>query len=135
MASMNKNAFGRLMVVLIANTTSITVCFLGLVIISNLVLNQTIGETGTNLAVSVLLLSAVFAGEQVLSRYVGKVLMYSIVAGSSFVLLTVLGGLMMDGCFQNPMRNLVVIITGTALSVAITRNGDRRRNRRKFRYR
>ena len=132
---MKKNTFGRLMIVLIANTTSITVCFLGLVIISNLVLNQTIGEAGTNLAVSVLLLSAVFAGEQVLSRYVGKVLMYSIVAGSSFVLLTVLGGLMMDGCFQNPMRNLVVIITGTALSVAITGNGDRRRNRRKFRYR
>lgn len=135
MVNKKTNTFDRLIIVLIANVVSVTVCLLGLVVISYAVLKQTIGESGMDLVVPVLVLCAVFMGEQILSRHVDKVLLHSVIAGSLFVVLLAVCGLTMEGSFQGFMRNLVAVFAGTALSVTIKGRRGKRKKRNKLGYR
>lgn len=121
---------------ILAAVVVITVTFvLGLVIISHMILNEKIAESGADASIAVLLFCAVFIGGQVLLKVEERKMIDPIVVGVIIVVMMVLGGFMMDGEFRNIMRNLIAVCVGCALSVLRFVKGPRKKRRRNIGYR
>ena len=133
----NKKTNGKngLAVALAANGVSVGTCMLGLVLVSFMVLNQTIGDTGTNAAIIGVVLCATFLGARVLSILNEKTIVFSAIAGVNTLILMVIGGFLMEGNFQGIARNLIAVVVGVVLSLALRRKEGMKKKYKKIGYR
>ena len=126
---------GKIGGTLAAVAATIVVCMLGIAVMTNLLLNGKMVLSSIDLSMDGLLLIAVFVGSQVLFKIEERRLIYSIIVGAIVVIMTVLSGFMMDGEFQNIIRNLIAVTAGCVLSVLRFLKGHRKKRGRSVGYR
>lgn len=135
MARRGARSLGNIGSILAAVVVTAVVCIFGLVIISHVILNEMIAESGADASIAVLLFCAVFIGGQVLFKNEERKLIYPVVVGAIVVIMMMFGGFLMDGEFQNISRNLIIVSIGCTLSTLRFLKGSRKKRGRNIGYR
>ena len=121
--------------IIISVATIAAVCALGLAVISHMILNGRVDESGVDISMVVLLFLAAFLGGRVwITVKEGNKINLFLVGLIATILLGV-GGFTMEGEFQNIIRNLVSISSGCLISTFQVKNEFRKNRKRKSGYR
>lgn len=135
MARKGTRSLGKTGDIFAAVMVTMAVCLLGIAVISYLLLNGKITETGVDLSIATLLVCAVFIGGQLLRMVEEKRLLHLIEMGGIVAVMMVTGGFMMEGEFQSISKSLLSVSVGCVLSAISFRKTSAKKRGRNARYR
>lgn len=120
---------------LTAAAVAVGVLLAGLLLLSYMVLNQSIGEGAANLGIPVLLLVSALIGGQVVSRAPQRKAIYPVSFCLLLIVFMVTGGFLIDGAFQNVLLNSGAVVAGSLISFAVCLKGKGKRPGKNRAYR
>lgn len=101
---------------IIAIVGAIAVCLLLLAVLSHLILNGSIPMTYLEACIVMLILSVTFTSGKLVNRINNRGIIPSTIFTLSISIMMMVGGLLMEGKFQNIIRNMLTVTAGCTLS-------------------
>ena len=116
----SKKERSKLLGVVFGVGVSWVICAIGILILTQLVIKERIGESGVNLSIGAALMVSTLAGAVTASEIVGRNKGIIVLATSGIWMLTILSvSMLMDGEFQNALFNLIAVVIGSLAGCAL----------------
>ena len=122
---------GSLVKVLTGTATAAIISLAGLAVLAHLTLSGTTGEKRMSILLPVLLFLATAAGSKVAAHKNDRGSLAALITSGAVILLMLIGGLAMDGAFENVLFHTGTVAGGGVLSCVLCRKIPAGRQRRK----